>query len=135
MSTATQHRTPVKVVVANNSYMGMVRQWQEFNHGARYSHSYTEALPDFVAVARGFGWAAERVTDPRQLDAAIARCLAHDGPYFLDVAVEPQENCFPMMPSGCAHNQILLSKDRFYETGDSRVYPTNNRSPGNPGRS
>jgi acetolactate synthase-1/2/3 large subunit len=118
LSTATQHQTPVKVVLSNNGYMGMVRQWQEFNHGARYSHSYTAALPDFVAVARGFGWAAERVTDPHELDDAIARCLAHDGPYFLDVAVEPQENCFPMMPSGCAHNRILLNKDQFYETND-----------------
>ena len=114
LSTAVQHATPVKVVLTNNSYMGMVRQWQEFNHGGRYSHSYTDSLPDFVAVARGFGWAAERVTDPRELDAAIARCLAHDGPFFLDVAVEQQENCFPMMPSGCTHNQILLSEGRFY---------------------
>ncbi|MCH5375569.1 MAG: thiamine pyrophosphate-dependent enzyme, partial [Planctomycetes bacterium] len=86
-----------------------------FNHGGRYSHSYTEALPDFVAVAHGFGWAAERVTDPRELDAALARCLAHDGPYFLDVAVAAQENCFPMMPSGCTHDRILLEEGRFYE--------------------
>jgi acetolactate synthase-1/2/3 large subunit len=117
LSTATQHQTPVKLVLTNNSYMGMVRQWQEFNHGGRYSHSYTAALPDFVAVARGFGWAAERVTDPKELDAAIARCLAHDGPFFLDVAVAAQENCFPMMPSGCAHNQILLEQGRFHEPG------------------
>ena len=119
LSTAVQHETPVKVVLSNNSYMGMVRQWQEFNHGGRYSHSYTDALPDFVAVARGFGWAAERVSDPKELDAAIARCLAHDGPYFLDVAVEQQENCFPMMPSGVAHNRILLSEGRFYEPAPS----------------
>jgi acetolactate synthase-1/2/3 large subunit len=117
LSTAAQHQTPVKVVLTNNSYMGMVRQWQEFNHGGRYSHSYTAALPDFVAVAHGFGWAGERVTDPKELDAAIARCLAHEGPFFLDVAVAAQENCFPMMPSGCAHNQILLEEGRFYEPG------------------
>ncbi|UCH47459.1 MAG: biosynthetic-type acetolactate synthase large subunit [Betaproteobacteria bacterium] len=115
LSTATQHGTPVKVVLSNNGYMGMVRQWQEFDHGARYSHSYTAALPDFVAIASGFGWGAERVTDPQELDAAIARCLAHDGPCFLDVAVQPQENCFPMMPPGCSHDRILLEKDRFYE--------------------
>jgi acetolactate synthase I/II/III large subunit len=115
LSTAAQHRTPVKLVLSNNQYMGMVRQWQEFNHEGRYSHSYTAALPDFVAVARGFGWAAERVSDPRELEAAIARCLAHDGPYFLDVAVAQEENCFPMMPSGCAHNQIQLSEGRFYQ--------------------
>ncbi len=123
LSTATQHRTPVKVVLSNNGYMGMVRQWQEFNHGARYSHSYTAALPDFVAVARGFGWAAERVVDPQELDAAIARCLAHDAPYFLDVAVAPRENCFPMMPSGCAHDRILLQEDRFYEDRRGARHP------------
>ncbi|MGD8790272.1 MAG: biosynthetic-type acetolactate synthase large subunit [Burkholderiales bacterium] len=121
LSTAAQHQTPVKLVLTNNSYMGMVRQWQEFNHGGRYSHSYTAALPDFVAVARGFGWAAEQVTDPKELDAAIARCLAHDGPFFLDVAVAAQENCFPMMPSGCTHNQILLEQGRFYQTGPDQT--------------
>jgi len=121
LSTATQHQTPVKLILTNNSYMGMVRQWQEFNHGGRYSHSYTAALPDFVAVARGFGWGAERVTDPRELDAAIARCIAHDGPFFLDVAVAAQENCFPMMPSGCTHDQILLEEGRFYEPASSNT--------------
>ncbi len=119
LSTAVQHCTPVKLVLCNNSYMGMVRQWQEFNHGGRYSHSYTASLPDFVAVARGFGWAAERVTDPAELDAALARCLAHDGPYFLDVAVEAEENCFPMMPSGCTHDQILLSEGCYYQVHES----------------
>jgi len=115
LSTAVQHRTPVKVILSNNGYMGMVRQWQEFNHGGRYSHSYTEALPDFVSVARGFGWTAERVASPADLDAAIDRCLKTEGPYFLEVAVEKQENCFPMMPSGVAHNQILLKEGVFYQ--------------------
>ncbi len=73
LSTAVQHRAPVKVVLCNNGYMGMVRQWQELNHDGRYSHSYTAALPDFVAVAKGFGWGAQRVSDPAELDAAIAR--------------------------------------------------------------
>jgi len=115
LSTAVQHRTPVKVILSNNGYMGMVRQWQEFNHGGRYSHSYTEALPDFVSVARGFGWTSERVASPTDLDAAIDRCLKTEGPYFLEVAVEKQENCFPMMPSGVAHNQILLKEGVFYQ--------------------
>ncbi len=115
LSTAVQHRTPVKVILSNNGYMGMVRQWQEFNHGGRYSHSYTEALPDFVSVARGFGWTSERVASPADLDAAIDRCLKTEGPYFLEVAVEKQENCFPMMPSGVAHNQILLKEGVFYQ--------------------
>ena len=114
LSTAVQHNTPVKVILSNNECMGMVRQWQEFNYGGRYSHSYTEALPDFVSVARGFGWAAERITKPRDLDDAIERCLKHAGPYFLEVAVEKQENCFPMMPAGVPHNQILLKEGVFY---------------------
>ena len=101
LSTAMQHQTPVKVVLCNNGYMGMVRQWQELIHGGRYSHSYNASLPDFVARAR-FGWGAARVDDPAQLDAALAECLAHDGPYFLDVAVAAQENCFPMMPPATA---------------------------------
>ena len=115
LSTAVQHNTPVKVILSNNGYMGMVRQWQEFNHGSRYSHSYTEALPDFVSVARGFGWASERISDPKDLADALRRCLEHDGPYFLEVAVEKQENCFPMMPSGVPHNKILLKEGQFYQ--------------------
>ena len=115
LSTAVQHNTPVKVILSNNGYMGMVRQWQEFNHGSRYSHSYTEALPDFVSVARGFGWASERISDPKDLTDALRRCLEHDGPYFLEVAVEKQENCFPMMPSGVPHNKILLKEGLFYQ--------------------
>ena len=115
LSTAVQHKTPVKVILSNNGYMGMVRQWQEFNHGSRYSHSYTEALPDFVSVARGFGWASERISDPKDLTDALRRCLEHDGPYFLEVAVEKQENCFPMMPSGVPHNKILLKEGQFYQ--------------------
>ncbi len=119
LSTAMQHRTPVKVVLCNNGYMGMVRQWQELIHEGRYSHSYTEALPDFVAVARGFGWKARRVTDPVELDAAIAECLASEGPYFLDVAVAAQENCFPMIAHGCGHQHIMLDENRVYRPHDS----------------
>jgi len=113
-STAMQHRTPVKLVLSNNGYMGMVRQWQELIHGGRYSHSYTEALPDFVALAKAFGWQAERVTDPAELDAALARCMASDGPYFLDVVVAAQQNCFPMMPAGRGHQEVMLAADRWY---------------------
>jgi acetolactate synthase-1/2/3 large subunit len=94
--------------------MGMVRQWQELNHGARYSHSYTAALPDFVAVAKGFGWSALRVSDPAALDAAIEQCLACDGPFFLDVAVAPQENCFPMIAGGRGHQEIMLDASTIY---------------------
>jgi acetolactate synthase-1/2/3 large subunit len=115
LSTAVQHRAPVKVVLCNNGYMGMVRQWQELNHGGRYSHSYTEALPDFVAVAKGFGWNARRVSDPAELDAALAECLASDRPYFLDVVVKAEENCFPMFAAGAGHHEVLLSEDRMYQ--------------------
>ena len=114
MSTAVQHRLPVKLLLCNNGYMGMVRQWQELNHDSRYSHSYTAALPDFVAVAKGFGWGARRVSDPAELDSAIAECLAWEGPFFLDVAVAPQENCFPMMAAGSGHHEILLDKNTLY---------------------
>jgi acetolactate synthase-1/2/3 large subunit len=118
LSTAVQHGTPVKVFLCNNGYMGMVRQWQELNHGGRVSHSYTEALPDFVALAKAFGWHAERVNDPAQLAAAVERCLATDGPTFLDVAVVSVENCFPMIPSGCGHHEVMLdSKTRWVEPG------------------
>ena len=87
LSTAVQHRTPVKVVLCNNGYMGMVRQWQELNHGNRLSHSWNEALPDFVALARAFGWGARRVPTRPSCDGALAECLAADGPFFLDVQV------------------------------------------------
>ncbi|MDP9900203.1 biosynthetic-type acetolactate synthase large subunit [Variovorax ginsengisoli] len=117
LSTAMQHRTPVKLVLSNNGYMGMVRQWQELNHGNRLSHSWNEALPDFVALARAFGWGARRVADPGELDAALAECLAYPGPFFLDVQVVAQENCFPMMPSGVGHHRVMLGKDRWYEDG------------------
>ncbi|MEJ8846660.1 biosynthetic-type acetolactate synthase large subunit [Variovorax rhizosphaerae] len=115
LSTAAQHRTPVKLVLSNNGYMGMVRQWQELNHGNRLSHSWNEALPDFVALAKAFGWGARRVSDPAELEEALAECLAYDGPFFLDVQVAAQENCFPMMPSGHGHHRVMLAKDRWYE--------------------
>ncbi|WP_317203791.1 biosynthetic-type acetolactate synthase large subunit [Janthinobacterium sp.] len=114
MATASQHRAPVKVVLSNNGYMGMVRQWQELNHGGRYSHSYTEALPDFVALARAFGWQARSVERREELDAALAECLASNGPYFLDVRVAGEENCFPMIAPGRGHHEMLLAKDLSY---------------------
>jgi acetolactate synthase-1/2/3 large subunit len=114
LSTAVQHGTPVKVVLSNNGYMGMVRQWQELNHGGRYSHSYTEALPDFPAVARAFGWQGASVAARADLDGALRDCIESSGPYFLDVRVTPQENCFPMIPAGGSHGDIMLSKERWF---------------------
>jgi acetolactate synthase-1/2/3 large subunit len=114
LSTAVQHGAPVKLILCNNGYMGMVRQWQELNHEARYSHSYTAALPDFATVARGFGWGASRVSDPALLESAIAQCLAYDGPYFLDVSVAEQANCFPMIQAGRGHHEVMLNEATVY---------------------
>ncbi|WP_457332176.1 biosynthetic-type acetolactate synthase large subunit [Rhizobacter sp. P5_C2] len=108
MATAMQHATPVKVVVLNNGHMGMVRQWQELVHGGRYSQSALDVQPDFVALAKAFGWRARRVVQRGELDDALAECLASDGPFFLDVIVVPEENCWPMIPAGCAHDEVLL---------------------------
>ncbi len=108
MSTASQYRLPVKLFIINNQYMGMVRQWQELLHGGRYSESYTAALPDFVKLAEAFGANGRRVEDPAELDDAIAWMLKTPGAVILDIAVDPKENCFPMIPSGAAHNEMLL---------------------------
>ena len=119
LSTAMQHGTPVKVVLSNNGYMGMVRQWQQLNHGNRLSHSWNKALPDFVALAKAFGWGARRVDDAAQLEGALAECLAYDGPFFLDVRVAQQENCFPMIPAGRGHHELMLSATEWYEGEDA----------------
>jgi acetolactate synthase-1/2/3 large subunit len=108
MSTIAQYRLPVKAFILNNQYMGMVRQWQELLHGARYSESYTAALPDFVKLADAFGAKGMRVERPADLDDAIRAMLDHPGAVVVDVAVEEMENCFPMIPSGAAHNEMLL---------------------------
>jgi acetolactate synthase I/II/III large subunit len=111
MSTAAQYRLPVKIFILNNQYMGMVRQWQELLHGGRYSESYTAALPDFVKLAEAFGAVGLRVERPGELDAAIEEMLGVDRAVILDVAVDQSENCFPMIPSGAAHNEMLLGPE------------------------
>jgi acetolactate synthase-1/2/3 large subunit len=108
MGTAAQYRLPVKQFILNNERLGMVRQWQELLHGERYSHSWSEALPDFVKLAEAFGAKGIRCDDPANLDDAIREMLAHDGPVIFDCLVEKHENCFPMIPSGKAHNEMLL---------------------------
>jgi acetolactate synthase-1/2/3 large subunit len=108
MSTVSQYRLPVKIFILNNQYMGMVRQWQELLHGGRYAESYTAALPDFVKLADAFGAAGRRVEDPAAVDDAIQWMLAEPRAVILDIAVDPAENCFPMIPSGAAHNEMLL---------------------------
>ena len=114
LSTAIQHNAPVKVVLCNNGYMGMVRQWQQLNHGNRLSHSWNAALPDFVALAKAFGWHATRVDDPSQLATRLAESLAHQGPAFVDIRVAAQANCFPMMPAGSGHQEIMLAEGVWY---------------------
>jgi acetolactate synthase I/II/III large subunit len=110
MSTAVQYRLPVKQFIMNNERLGMVRQWQELLHGERYSHSYSESLPDFVKLAEAFGAKGIRCSDPADLDGAIEEMLAYDGPVVFDCLVEKHENCFPMIPSGKAHNEMLLGQ-------------------------
>jgi acetolactate synthase I/II/III large subunit len=108
MSTAAQYRLPVKIFILNNEYMGMVRQWQELLHGARYSESYSAALPDFVKLAEAYHAKGIRCSDPAQLDDAIREMVAYPGPVIFDCLVAKEENCFPMIPSGKAHNEMIL---------------------------
>ena len=110
MGTAIQFRLPVKQFILNNERLGMVRQWQELLHGERYSHSWSEALPDFVKLAEAFGAKGIRVDDPADLDEAIKEIIAYDGPVILDCLVEKHENCFPMIQSGEPHNKMLLGE-------------------------
>ncbi len=108
MSTAVQHDLPIKIFVINNQYMGMVRQWQELLHGGRYAHSYTEALPDFVKLAEAYHAHGIRCEHPGELDDKIREMIDVRKPVIFDCVVDPTENCFPMIPSGRAHNEMLL---------------------------
>jgi acetolactate synthase-1/2/3 large subunit len=111
MGTLAQYRLPVKVFILNNQYMGMVRQWQELLHGSRYSESYSAALPDFVKLADSFHATGLRALTVDDLDRVILEMLAIDGPVIADIAVDQKENCFPMIPSGAAHNQMILGPE------------------------
>ncbi|MFP7673238.1 acetolactate synthase 3 large subunit [Marivita sp. S0852] len=110
MGTAVQYRLPVKQFILNNERLGMVRQWQELLHGERYSHSWSEALPDFVKLAEAFGCKGILCDNPADLDDAIMEMLDYDGPVIFDCLVEKHENCFPMIPSGEPHNKMLLGE-------------------------
>jgi acetolactate synthase-1/2/3 large subunit len=111
MSTAVQHELPIKIFILNNEWMGMVRQWQQLLHGERYSHSYSSALPDFVKLAEAYGCVGIRAETPGELDDAILRMIDTPRPVIFDCRVEKAENCFPMIPSGAAHNEMLLADD------------------------
>ena len=121
MATATQYRLPVKVFILNNEWMGMVRQWQELTYESRYSESYSDSLPDFVALAEAYGWKGIRCDDPAKLDDAIAEMLAYDGPVMFDCGVHKTSNCFPMIPSGAAHTDMILSADQVSGTMDDEA--------------
>ncbi len=121
LSTVSQYRLPVKVFIVNNEYLGMVRQWQEFFHGSRYAESYSDALPDFVALAEAFNIHGIRADKPEEVDSTIEEMLSHDGPVVVDMRVEKAENVFPMIPAGAAHNEMRLSPDdtsRHLENAD-----------------
>ena len=109
MSTAVQYDLPVKIFILNNQYMGMVRQWQQLLHGGRYSHSYSEALPDFVKLADAFGCVGLRAEKPEDLDGLLAEMIAVRRPVLFDVRVDPKENCYPMIHSGAPHNVMVFS--------------------------
>ncbi len=108
MSTAVQYNLPIKIFVLNNQYMGMVRQWQELLHEKNYSESYSEALPDFVKLAEAYGCKGIKASNPQELDEKIKEMIDHKGPVIFDCQVDPNENCFPMIPSGKPHNQMIL---------------------------
>jgi acetolactate synthase-1/2/3 large subunit len=119
MSTAVQARAPVKVFITNNQYMGMVRQWQELMHGSRYSESYTDALPDLVKLAEACHWVGLRATKADEVDDVIQEMISIDRPVIADIWVDQKENCFPMIPSGAAHNEMLLGPDDEAEQSGS----------------
>ncbi len=109
MSTAVQYDLPIKIFIINNRFMGMVRQWQQLLHGGRYSHSYSEVLPDFVKLAEAYGGVGLRADKPQELDGKIAEMIAVKRPVLFDVRVDPTENCYPMIHSGAPHNEMVLS--------------------------
>ena len=110
MSTAVQYKLPIKIFILNNEYMGMVRQWQELLHEKNYSESYTAALPDFVKLAEAYGCVGIRANKPEDLDGKISEMLSVNRPVIFDCVVDKVENCYPMIPSGKPHNQMLLGE-------------------------
>jgi acetolactate synthase-1/2/3 large subunit len=117
LGTMAQYNLPVKVFIINNEWLGMVRQWQELLHGGRYSESYSAGLPDFIKLAESYGMTGLRATHPDQVDDVIKQMLETPGPVIVDVVVEKEESCYPMIPGGAAHNEILLgANDRGEQT-------------------
>jgi acetolactate synthase-1/2/3 large subunit len=119
ISTAIQHDLPIKIFILNNEWMGMVRQWQQLLHGERYSHSYSDSLPDFVKLAEAYGAHGIRCDSPAGLDDAILEMINTPRPVIFDCRVEKAENCFPMIPSGAAHNEMILGAITGNEIGEA----------------
>jgi len=121
LATASQYRLPVKVFILNNEYMGMVRQWQELTYESRYAESYSDSLPDFVRLAEAYGWKGIRIEARDDLEDGIAAMLAHDGPVMVDCRVAKLANCFPMIPSGAAHTDMILQANEVSGTMDDEA--------------
>ena len=121
LGTASQYRLPVKVFILNNEWMGMVRQWQELTYESRYSNSYSDSLPDFVKLAEAYGWKGIRIEQESDLDAGIQAMIDHDGPVIVDCLVHNEANCFPMIPSGAAHTDMILYGDSVAGTMDDEA--------------
>ena len=121
MGTATQYRLPVKIFILNNEWMGMVRQWQELTYESRYSNSYSDSLPDFVKLAEAYGWKGIRIESEAQLDDGIRAMIDHDGPVIVDCQVSKAANCFPMIPSGAAHTDMIIYGDTVAGTMDDEA--------------
>ncbi|QGN53367.1 biosynthetic-type acetolactate synthase large subunit [Novosphingobium sp. Gsoil 351] len=121
LGTASQYRLPVKVFILNNEYMGMVRQWQELTYESRYSNSYSDSLPDFVKLAEAYGWKGIRIENEGDLDAGIQAMIDHDGPVIVDCLVDKTANCYPMIPSGAAHTDMILHGDSVAGTMDDEA--------------
>jgi acetolactate synthase-1/2/3 large subunit len=121
LGTATQYRLPVKIFILNNEYMGMVRQWQELTYQSRYSESYSDSLPDFVKLAEAYGWTGIRIEGPQELEAGIRQMIDTPGPVIVDCRVAKLSNCFPMIPSGAAHTDMILGDAEVAGTMDDEA--------------
>ena len=121
LATATQYRLPVKIFILNNQYMGMVRQWQELTYESRYAESYSDSLPDFVKLGEAYGWKGILIETRDQLDSGIAEMLAYDGPVIVDCRVSQLTNCFPMIPCGAAHTDMILQANEVSGTMDDEA--------------
>ena len=121
LGTATQYRLPVKIFILNNEWMGMVRQWQELTYESRYSNSYSDSLPDFVKLAEAYGWKGIRIAKESELDAGIQAMIDYPGPVIVDCCVHNEANCFPMIPSGAAHTEMILYGDTVAGTMDDEA--------------